>query len=42
LLDPRKRAALDYLLATLPFPGWRLVSASEIAKRCREELMRHG
>jgi peptidoglycan/xylan/chitin deacetylase (PgdA/CDA1 family) len=42
LLDPRKRAALGYLLATLPFRGWRLVSAGEIAEHCREELMRHG
>jgi peptidoglycan/xylan/chitin deacetylase (PgdA/CDA1 family) len=42
LLDPRKRAALGWLLATLPFRGWRLVPAGEIAERCREELMRHG
>jgi peptidoglycan/xylan/chitin deacetylase (PgdA/CDA1 family) len=42
LLDLRKRAALGYLLAILPFRGWRLVSAGEIAQCCREELMRHG
>ena len=42
LLDPRKRVALGYLLAVLLLRGWRLVSAGEIAERCREVLTRHG